>query len=325
MALEYFLYTELYNNTLTDRSDTSFAPTPPYGEIHIEFLIPETQPLYLFKEDSGLIVENDDITVNSYLEGTAPASQPDDNVSQYLFTGYSATTEIRLDDMTVVITGNTVDITDNASDINYISGVTDTKLNTTLFSTYTGTTAPATFAVKADAITGTTNVGTGEGLYTGITANKLQFKTLIAGTDITLVPSADSITINASGGASIYGSEYQLASSLGVSTTTSTTPQTKVSLSTTILPAGTYKVSVGWIGKHASASNDMRFDVTLNGTSQGTTSTIQIESKDVTTTYPFVRIFYLTLSGANTIVLRYWNESNSTTISDATIELIRVE
>ena len=51
---------------------------------------------------------------------------------------------------------------------------------------------------------------------------------------------------------------------------------------------------------------------------------MQIEHKDTTTIYPWTRIFYLSLSGVNTILLRYWNESSSTTISDATIELIRV-
>ena len=217
-------------------------------------------------------------------------------------------------------------ITGTLSDQTDLQNALDAKLNTTLFNTYTGTTAPTTFAQKTDAITGATNVGTGEGLYTGITVNKLQIKSLIAGTDVSLTSNANSITINASGGGTggttIYGSEYQTAMSLGDSTTTSTTPQTKVTLNTTTLPTGTYKVTVAWVGTHNSDKTDMRFDVTLNGTSQGTT--IQVESKDVTSIYPFIRILYLTLNGTNTILLRYWNEGNSTTISDATIELIRV-
>lgn len=126
MALEYFLYTTDYNNTLVDRSDTSFAPTPPYGEIHIDFLVPQTQPLYLYRENGGTIVLNDDATINAYLEGTAPAPQPDDVVPQIQFTGYTATTNTKLE---------TVD-----NEIAYISGITDTKLNTSDFNSYSGAT-----------------------------------------------------------------------------------------------------------------------------------------------------------------------------------------
>lgn len=94
MALEYFLYNESYNNTLVDRSMTTFAPTPVgFDQILIDFLIPETQPLYLYKEDSGFIVLNDDDTINAYLSGTAPPPQPEDAIETQTFTGYTATTQ----------------------------------------------------------------------------------------------------------------------------------------------------------------------------------------------------------------------------------------
>ena len=125
-------------------------------------------------------------------------------------------------------------------------------------------------------------------------------------------------------GGGIYGTEYQLASSLAESTSSATSPQTKVTLTTPNLPAGTYKVSAAWLCSHTSAQNSALFDVTLNGTPQGTRDTMEMELKDVSNIEPRSRIFYLSLSGVNTILLRYWNESNSTTISDATIELIRV-
>jgi len=128
------------------------------------------------------------------------------------------------------------------------------------------------------------------------------------------------------GSSSIYGGEYQLESSLSESTTSSDTPVTKLTLTTSDLPSGTYKVTVGWIGLGDAAQSDIIFDVTLNGTPQGTNATMNIEPKDTLTHDPFVRIFYLSLSGVNNIALRYWSEStNSVTISDATIELIRVE
>ena len=136
MALEYFLYITQYNNTLVDRGDTSFTPTPPYGEIHIDFLIPQTQPLYLYRESGGTIVLNDDVTINAYLEGTADPPGMDDNVLQYEYTGYTATTDIRLEG------------TEN--DVTYISGVTDTKHNILDFNNFTGTTLPADYYDKTE-------------------------------------------------------------------------------------------------------------------------------------------------------------------------------
>jgi len=122
----------------------------------------------------------------------------------------------------------------------------------------------------------------------------------------------------------IYGSEFQYAESLSQTSTSSTSPQIKVTLNTTNLPAGTYKITANWRGRHSSTSNDMRFGVFINGTDYSI-KTIQIEPQDRNSVYPLTDISYHSLSGANTITLRYWSESNTTYISDATIELIRVE
>ena len=130
MALQYFLYTTLYNNTLVDRSNTTFAPLPPNtGEIYIDYLIPTIQPLYYYRNSGGTggtIVLNDEATINAYLEATAAPPQPDDNVLQLQFTGYTATTNIHLNEI------------DN--NVSYLSGQTDTKLAITDFNTYSGVT-----------------------------------------------------------------------------------------------------------------------------------------------------------------------------------------
>lgn len=124
----------------------------------------------------------------------------------------------------------------------------------------------------------------------------------------------------------VYGTYYQLSQDLTSSTSNSTSPQTKITLVTSDLPLGTYKITAHWLWSRNTASNSARFDITLNGTPQGTRSTIEIEAGDTTDIRPETRIFYRTISGVNTILLRYWGEStgNSTTISDATIEIIRV-
>ena len=80
------------------------------------------------------------------------------------------------------------------------TATTATKLATSTFQTYTGTTAPAQFASKADAITGATNLGGGNGtIFTSVSANKNQFKTLSGGTNITLTCNGNYIGINSTG------------------------------------------------------------------------------------------------------------------------------
>lgn len=49
-------------------------------------------------------------------------------------------------------------------------------------------------------ITGGTNVGTGDGIFKNVSGTNLAFKTLIAGTNITLTPGVNDITIDATGG-----------------------------------------------------------------------------------------------------------------------------
>lgn len=96
MAFEYFLYDTNFSNTLVDRSNNSFAPLPPNtGEIFIDFLIPNTQPLYLYRESGATIVLNDQATIDAYLNSTNPPSDGS-TVNQGEFTGYTATTEIQI-------------------------------------------------------------------------------------------------------------------------------------------------------------------------------------------------------------------------------------
>jgi len=124
---EYFKYITTYNNTLVDRSDTTFSPVPPYGEILSSYYIVPQQELYYYKESGGEIVLNDSATIKSYLEGTEPPPGPNDIVEQNEFTGYTESTD---------------------NNINYISGVTNTKLATAIFNTFTGTTLPTNYYNK---------------------------------------------------------------------------------------------------------------------------------------------------------------------------------
>lgn len=53
--------------------------------------------------------------------------------------------------------------------------------------------------LTSQSITGATNIGTGVGLFTSVSNRKNQLKTLVAGTNITLTPSSNSITISSTG------------------------------------------------------------------------------------------------------------------------------
>jgi len=130
MAAEYFLYTTEYNNTLVDRSDTSFAPLPPNtGEILIDYFIPEIQPLYYYRESGLTIVISDETTINDYLEGTALPPQPDDSVLQNEFTGYTASTNIEIEDIRtsyLPLTGGTISGGLKINQSLYVTGTTAT-------------------------------------------------------------------------------------------------------------------------------------------------------------------------------------------------------
>lgn len=97
MAFQYFLYNTIYDNTLVERSNNSFAPLPPdSGEILIDYFIPTNQPLYLYRESGGTIVFNNEETYNEYIKEISPPPTPEDSVTYDIFTEFSGntTTEI---------------------------------------------------------------------------------------------------------------------------------------------------------------------------------------------------------------------------------------
>lgn len=85
-------------------------------------------------------------------------------------------------------------------------------------------------------VSGAENLGTGAGLFAQDSANILQFKSLVAGSNVTLTESSDSITIAASGGGG--GSTPVVSSSCGAFTTSSATPVDVTNLSVPITTTG---------------------------------------------------------------------------------------
>lgn len=96
-----------------------------------------------------------------------------------------------------------------------------------------------------------------EGISLTLAVKKINF----VGAGVTATePVADEVEVTIPGGAgSVFGTEYNTAESLGQSTTTSTTPQQKLRLSVTGLPAGDYLLH--WALTAGNTDNEAGVDV----------------------------------------------------------------
>ena len=225
-------------------------------------------------------------------------------------------------------------ITGTLSDQTDLQNALDAKTDASLFNTYTGTTAPATyalitdfnqytgmtapttFALKTDAVTGATNVGTGEGLYTGITGNLLQIKSLIAGSNITLTPAANSITIAASGGGTGGTPTTYSTTSTGAVTTTSATDALMDAMQITNVPAGNYFLNFGTSFNHSSNGSYIYTNIYVGGAA--VTGSEQAWKRgnaqgDVASTHNYAG-FPITLATTATVEI-YWRTDGATATS----------
>jgi hypothetical protein len=132
----------------------------------------------------------------------------------------------------------------------------------------------------------------------------------------------------------VFGSEFQVNESVGVSTTTSTTFQNKVTLNTTSLPTGQYRLGISYGWNHNNAGNDFEARIREDGINVGEIH--KQESKDsagsFSTTgtsqrYYMNRVFYRTLTaGTKTYTIDFRTDSAgvASSIWEAKIELWRV-
>lgn len=122
-----------------------------------------------------------------------------------------------------------------------------------------------------------------------------------------------------------FGTYYQVAEAEAEATTNATTPQTRLTLSPTSLPSGTYRVGWFFNWSLSSSSYDFRAQVTVNGTQNAYMSQ---EPKDPGTdqNHPASGFFPIALSGSPTILLRFWCENSGTTayIRNARLEFWRI-
>lgn len=123
----------------------------------------------------------------------------------------------------------------------------------------------------------------------------------------------------------LFGSEFQEASSLGLSSTTSTTFQNKLTLVTPALPAGNYRIGWSYSWSYGSTGNDFEARVTLNAVDIMNHAQ---EPKDAGTDqlHRHTGFEYQAISGINTIELDYRTDSGGVTawIQRARLEIWRV-
>ncbi len=125
-------------------------------------------------------------------------------------------------------------------------------------------------------------------------------------------------------GGSVFGSEFTRAEALSETSTSSSSPQQKLRMTTGSLPSGTYRVGWSyswWIDDTGKAG---RYRLQMNDATQLMYHS-QRNNEKVAVNHPGSGFAYVTISGVNTFDLDYWSESDKDTyISDARLELWRV-
>ncbi|MFC1615576.1 hypothetical protein ACFL21_00400 [Patescibacteria group bacterium] len=135
-------------------------------------------------------------------------------------------------------------------------------------------------------------------------------------------------------GASIFGTEFQKAESEVVSTNLTDVFANKVTLVTSDLPSGTYRIGISYGWNHDNDTSDFEGRIQLNAVDLGEIHKQEPKDKDgtwgvtgVTQRYYLSRTYFETLSGVNTITIDYRSDisGKASSVWDASIELWRVE
>lgn len=141
--------------------------------------------------------------------------------------------------------------------------------------------------------------------------------------------------------ARVYGTNFNLFSDTGISTTTLTAFQDKINDTTTALEAGDYKITVSYTWNHNAVNNDFEARFLFNGAAAGQDAAGLIhkaEPKDAggnavtgsgsSQRYDYTKTYYVTgvTAGTKTVQLSYRtdNAGTASTILEAYIEIIRV-
>ena len=246
MAFRYLIYSTgtTYAGTILRESALS-GTTSGEARYYSDFVIPEIQPLYLWQVNNVVtpsdVINNTETKINLYLAAIAPAPQPQDSITYGQVTGL---TSQKINVITGGVPGNIPLIspggqlsgsTYNIADlITSASGVTMAT-----FSYYTGTTAPAAFAKKSDALTGVTTSGTGSTLISGTTNRVVSLKSISTRGNLKIITGATDIII--SGGSDVDTQYVTIAVFSGYTGTTKGQIDSKLAITTFSGYTGTTK------------------------------------------------------------------------------------
>lgn len=171
-TFRYLVYRTDINNTIVRESDTAGTTGVNEDELFTDFIIPEIQPLYLYRVNIGAgdVEINDESSINTYLNEINPIDG-DSEVIYEVFTGYTGTTDTRL-------IGIENDLSTNQNDIIFLSGETASKIDkvtgaTGNFGTFDATGNLIDSGVSAGDISGDITQAEFDG-YTGATDTRLE-------------------------------------------------------------------------------------------------------------------------------------------------------
>lgn len=125
--------------------------------------------------------------------------------------------------------------------------------------------------------------------------------------------------------AQIFGSQLTYSSSPGDSTTTSTTTfQTKTSITTPNIPSGTYMLRWTIQGQFSSANKEYEFRI-INGAAT-VLAYAQFRTPQASVEVPWTSNLILSVSASDTYTLQYkCIDAGTVTVSAATLEFWRLE
>ncbi len=177
MAFRYLIYRTDFDNTIVRESATNNPDSGQHeASFYTDFIIPEIQPLYLWRINDGItdVEPNTDENINDWLAYNAPPPEPEDDATVGYVTGI---TSQKIDKVTGA-TGNLGQFTtdgnleDSGLSISDITGVTDGYVTNEDFTGYTATTDTRLDGIEGDItyISGVTDTKLDESDFTGYTA-----------------------------------------------------------------------------------------------------------------------------------------------------------
>jgi hypothetical protein len=124
----------------------------------------------------------------------------------------------------------------------------------------------------------------------------------------------------------IYGTQFHKFTSTGTIANSATVSTPVMTGRTNSLPKGTYKFMVTYVWSRSSQNNFGNQSFSIDGTLQGTRSTMNIRTPNTADIYAEVRTYYATFATAatHTFSFNVWNNAGTTTLSDIAVEIIKV-